>query len=78
MLGLDSVKDTAGNVLREAPLAAWPNFRQRALNVAIAEINAKTDLNIRLELLEQGEHGRIAALTLTIRAQAAPNADSKG
>src|SRR5260370_2369589 len=44
VLGLDSVKDADGNVIREAPLAPWANFRQRALNVAIAEINAKTDL----------------------------------
>jgi len=48
------------------------------LNIAIAEINAKTDLNNALKSLEQAEHGRIAALTLAIRAQAARNADSKG
>ena len=32
MLGLESVKDEAGNVIREAPLAVWANFRQRALD----------------------------------------------
>jgi hypothetical protein len=41
VLGLDSVKDANGSVIREAPLAAWANFRQRALNIAIAEINKK-------------------------------------
>jgi hypothetical protein len=40
------------------------------LNVAIAEINAKTDLNIALESLEEAEHGRVTALTLAIKAQA--------
>ena len=45
VLGLDPVKDTDGNVIREARLGAWANFRQRALNIAMAEINAKTDLN---------------------------------
>jgi plasmid replication initiation protein len=69
VLGLDSVKDTAGNVLREAPLAAWANFRQRALNIAIAEINAKTDLNIALKSLEQAEHGRVTALILAIKVR---------
>jgi plasmid replication initiation protein len=78
VLGLDSVKDTDGNVIREAPLAAWANFRNRALYTAISEINKKTDLNISLESLEQAEHGRVAALILAIRAQAAPNADTKG
>ena len=68
MLGLDSVKDADGNVIREARLAAWANFRQRALNVAIAEINAKTDLNIALKSLEQGEHGRVMALIFAIKA----------
>jgi plasmid replication initiation protein len=43
VLGLESIKDADGNVIREAPLASWANFRRRALNVAIAEINAETD-----------------------------------
>jgi hypothetical protein len=54
--GLDSVKDTDGNVIREARLAAWANFRQRALNVAIAQINAKTDLKIAIESIERAAH----------------------
>jgi len=59
VLGLDPLKDADGNVIREARLAAWANFRQRALNIAIAEINAKTDLSIALESLERAEHGRV-------------------
>jgi plasmid replication initiation protein len=69
VLGLDPVKDTDGNVIREARLGAWANFRQRALNIAMAEINAKTDLNIALESLEQAEHQRVAALIFTIKAR---------
>jgi hypothetical protein len=42
--GLESIKDPEGNVIREAPLPVWANFQQRALDVAIAEVNAKTDL----------------------------------
>ena len=32
---------TIGSVIRETRLAPWANFRQRALNVAIAEIKRK-------------------------------------
>ena len=70
MLGLDSVKDADGSVIREAPLPAWANFRQRAVNLAIAEINAKTDLNIALKSLEKAEHSRVTALTFSIKARA--------
>jgi hypothetical protein len=61
--------DAEGNVIREARLAAWANSRQRALNVAIAEINAKTDLNIALESLEQAERGPVTALIFAINAR---------
>jgi hypothetical protein len=43
VLGLESVKDAAGNIIQEAPLQVWANLRQRALDTAIAEINKKTD-----------------------------------
>ena len=49
------------------------NFRQRALNVAVAEIKRKTHLNIILESLEQAEQGRVTALIFAIKTQAAPN-----
>ena len=35
----------AGKVVKETALPLWANFRQRALDVAIAEINKTTDLN---------------------------------
>jgi hypothetical protein len=69
VLGLDSVKDTDGNVIREARLGAWANFRQRALNIAIAEINAKTDLNIVLKSVEKADHSRVSALIFAIKAR---------
>ena len=52
VLGLESVKDADGNIIQEAPLADWANLRQRALDIAIREINKKTDLNIAIESLE--------------------------
>jgi hypothetical protein len=33
VLGLEPVKDAEGNVIQEAPLSFWANFRQRALDV---------------------------------------------
>jgi hypothetical protein len=35
----------AKKYVEEAPLPVWANFQQRALDVAILEINTKTDLN---------------------------------
>jgi hypothetical protein len=39
VLGLDSIKDADGNVIQEPPLPIWANFRQRAFDVAIMEVN---------------------------------------
>jgi hypothetical protein len=36
LLGLESVTDAEGNIVQEAPLSLWANFRQRALDVANA------------------------------------------
>jgi Initiator Replication protein len=60
--GLESIRDATGNIIREAPLPVWANLRQRGLDTAIREINAKTDLHIQLESLERSRHRRITAL----------------
>jgi plasmid replication initiation protein len=70
VLGLESVKDAEGNVIHEAPMPVWANFLQRALNVALAEINAKTDLKIKLASLERSKHRRVVALSFAIKTQA--------
>jgi hypothetical protein len=44
----ESVKDSNGKIIPEAPLAIWGNFRQRALDTAIAEINKKTALHVEI------------------------------
>jgi hypothetical protein len=54
-------------------MPVWANFRQRALDVAILEINAKTDLKIKLTSIERSKHRRVVALTFTIN-QALPKA----
>jgi plasmid replication initiation protein len=78
VLGLESVKDAAGNIIREAPLPVWANLRQRGLDVAIAEINAKTDLNIVLESLERSSHRRVTTLTFAIMSQPMPKGKRNG
>jgi hypothetical protein len=49
----------SGNTIQEPPLPIWANFRQRALDTGISEINEKTDLNISLESLERSKHRRV-------------------
>ena len=50
------------NVIKEAPLPVWANFQQRALDVAILEVNTKTDLKIKLASIERSKHRRVVAL----------------
>jgi plasmid replication initiation protein len=73
VLGLQSVKDAEGNIIQEAPLPIWANFRQRALDVAILEINKKTDLHIEIESLERSKHQRVTSVTFTIEEQTVSN-----
>ena len=69
VFGLESVKDAEGNVIKEAPLPVWANFQQRALDVALAEVNAKTDLKIKLASIERSKHRRVVALNFAIKTQ---------
>ena len=69
VFGLESVKDAEGNVIKEAPLPVWANFQQRALDVALAEVNAKTDLKIKLASLQRSKHRRVVSLNFTIKTQ---------
>ena len=74
VFGLESVKDAEGNVIKEAPLPVWANFQQRALDVAILEVNTKTDLKIKLASIERSKHRRVVALNFLIKTQAVPKA----
>jgi plasmid replication initiation protein len=72
ILDLQSVKDADGNVIHEAPLPVWANFRQRALDVAILKINANTDLKIKLSGIERAKHRRVVALNFLIKTKRCP------
>jgi len=78
VLGLESIRDGAGNMIQEAPLPVWANLRQRALDTAIAEINKKTDLRISLEELGRSRHRRITTLTFDIRLHQLHDGGKKG
>jgi plasmid replication initiation protein len=75
LLGLESVKDAEVNIIQEAPLPIWANFRQRALDVAILEINKKTDISIEVESLERSKHRRVTTVIFAIEDQAVPDGD---
>ena len=75
VLGLQSIKDADGNIIQEAPLHLWANFRQRALHIAISEINGKTDISIEVESLERSKHRRVTSVTFAIKEQAVPDGD---
>lgn len=72
VLGLEPVRDADGKLIREAPLSLWANFKHRALDLAIGEINKKTDLNIELGSIERAKHRRVTGLVFSIKAQSTP------
>jgi plasmid replication initiation protein len=72
VFGLESIQNAEGNVIKEAPLPVWANFQQRALDVAIREVNAKTDLKIKLASIERSKQRRVVALNFTIKTQPIP------
>jgi hypothetical protein len=47
---------------------SWANFHQRALDVAMTEINRKTDLRVELESLERSAQRRVTTLSFSIKA----------
>jgi plasmid replication initiation protein len=69
VLGLELVKDVDGKTIKEPPLSLWANFRQRALDPAILEINNKTDLKIEVGSIERAKHRRVAFVTFSIEEQ---------
>jgi Initiator Replication protein len=75
VLGLELVKDAAGNTIQEAPLPVWANFRQRALDIAILEINNKTDVKIEVESIQRAKHRRVEAVTFAIVEQEMPTGE---
>jgi hypothetical protein len=68
ILGLEDVKDNSGRVVQEAPLELWANVKQRALDVALKEINKESDIRLELEFTGRGSYRRVLSLGFRIRA----------
>ena len=69
ILGLDAIKDNSGRVVQEAPLELWANVKQRALDVALKEINKESDIRLELEFTGRGSYRKIQSLGFRITAR---------
>ncbi|MBV9105381.1 MAG: replication initiation protein [Verrucomicrobia bacterium] len=76
VLRLEPVKAADGKIVPEPPVSIRPNFRQRALDNAIAEINKKTDLRIELQSIERAKHRRVTGLVFLVKTQSMPDGDN--
>jgi plasmid replication initiation protein len=59
---LEDISDSSGKVVQEAPLEAWANLKQRALDHALAEINKHSDLELELEFTGRGSYRKVQSL----------------
>jgi hypothetical protein len=71
---MEPLTDADGNVIQNSVLPVWANFRQRALDLTIAEITKKTDLKIAIKSLDRASHRRVTEVNFTIKTQAIPKA----
>ena len=76
ILGLEDIKDNSGRVIQDAPLELWANLKQRALDVALKEINKHSDIQLELEFVGRGSFRKV--LSLGFRVTARKNARGKG
>jgi plasmid replication initiation protein len=66
ILGLEDISDSSGKVVQEAPLEAWANLKQRALDHAITEINKHSDIQLELEFTGRGSYRKVQSLGFRI------------
>jgi plasmid replication initiation protein len=64
--GPQDIKDNSGRVLQDAPLELWANLKQRALDVALKEINKHSDIQLELEFVGRGAHRKVQSLGFRI------------
>jgi hypothetical protein len=69
ILGLEEIKDNSGRVIQEAPLELWANLKQRALDVALKEINKQSDIRLELEFTGRGSYRKVLSLGFRITAR---------
>jgi hypothetical protein len=69
ILGLEDIRDNSGKILQEAPLEAWANLKQRALDHAMKEINKHSDIQLELEFTGRGTYRKVKSLGFRITAR---------
>ena len=66
ILGLEAVRDNSGRVVQETPLKIWANVKQRALDVALWEINKQSDIQLKIEFVGRGTFRKVLSLGFRI------------
>ena len=69
VLGLEDIRDNSGRVVQEAPLEAWANLKQRALDRALKEINKHSDIQLELEFIGRGAYRKVQSLGFRIHGE---------
>jgi plasmid replication initiation protein len=72
IFGLEDVKDNSGRVVQDAPLELWANLKQRALDVALNEINKQSDIKLQLEFTARGAFRKVLSLGFRVTARKNP------
>jgi hypothetical protein len=74
ILGLQDIMDNTGKIVQEAPLEAWANLKQRALDHAMKEINKHSDIQLDLEFTGRGSYRKVNSLGFRITEKKVPMA----
>jgi replication initiator protein len=69
ILGLEDILDESGKLVQEAPLEAWANVKQRALDHALREINKQSDIELEVEFTGRGSYRKVNSLGFRITAK---------
>ena len=69
ILGLEDIRDESGKLVQEAPLEAWANVKQRALDHALREINKHSDIELEVEFTGRGNYRKVNSLGFRITAK---------
>ena len=73
ILGLEDIRDESGKLVQEAPLEAWANVKQRALDHALQEINKHSDIELEVEFTGRGSYRKVNSLGFRITAKKIPD-----
>jgi hypothetical protein len=69
IFGLEDIRDASGKLVQQAPLEAWANLKQRALDHALKEINKHSDIELEVEFTGRGNYRKVHSLGFRIKAK---------